>query len=394
MRSRLRLFALVGSLATAIDVGLLLALTPRVGLVLADLVALAAAAVASFFLNRNLTFRRDRTARWVRRPSLFAATALIAGVVDVVLLIVGDGIGLPLIAAKVVAMGAAAVVRWVAYRWILFTEVRQELAERLDRPPPEGEVRVSVVVPAFNEEGMIDATVDAIASELGRELGGGYELLVVDDGSDDRTAEVARSAGARVVRLDRNQGKGAAVRAGVLAASGRSVVFTDADLAYPPSLVVTVVRELEQGWDVVVGSRRHTDTNTLVRARRVRELGGRVINLLTHVVLLGRFRDTQCGLKGFRADVGRTIFERTRIDGFAFDVEVFLIAEQDRLSLTEIPVSVTNRTGSSVRLVGDSLGLISDLFRIRRWAGEGRYRPSTAQAEVLDARVASGGEAA
>ena len=89
--------------------------------------------------------------------------------------------------------------------------------------------------------------------------------------------------------------------------------------------------------------------------------------------------------QGFRADIGKTIFERTRIDGFAFDVEVFLIAEQDRLSLTEVPVEVTNRSVSSVRIVGDTLALLVDLFRIRRWAGSGAYRPNAVQSAVLTA---------
>ena len=133
------------------------------------------------------------------------------------------------------------------------------------------------------------------------------------------------------------------------------------------------------GWDVVVGSRRHEETTTLVRARRLRELGGHAVNWLTHLVLLGHFRDTQCGIKGFRNDIGKAIFGRTTIDGFAFDVEVFLIAEQDRYSLTEVPVRVENRQGSSVRLVRDTVDLLRDLVRIRRAAGKGAYRPNADQ---------------
>ena len=96
-------------------------------------------------------------------------------------------------------------------------------------------------------------------------------------------------------------------------------------------------------------------------------------------MLLGHFRDTQCGIKGFRNDIGKAIFERTTINGFAFDVEVFLIAEQDRYSLTEVPVSVENRQDSSVQLVRDSLRLLRDLLRIRRAAGKGAYRPNSDQ---------------
>jgi putative flippase GtrA len=371
--------------ATAVDVGVLLALSGRGPLLVADAIALVAAALLAYVLNRMLTFRGQPDARWVRRPALFAATAAMAGAIDLVVLGVMAGLGLVLVAAKLVAVLAAACVRWAAYRRILFNEVRRELAERVARPPAPGRYRLSVVVPAFREAELIGASVDAV-----RDAGLGFgvaadelEIIVVDDGSPDATGDAAAAAGARVVTLDANRGKGAAVKAGMLAARGRTVVFTDADLAYAPSLIGEVMRRVEEGWDVVVGSRRHDDANTLVRARRVRELGGRVINALTHVVLLGNFHDTQCGLKGFRGDIARTIFQRTRVDGFAFDVEIFLIAEQDRLSLTEIPVSVTNRAGSSVRIVGDTIGLLVDLVRIRRWAGSGAYLPDDTQLAVL-----------
>ena len=219
------------------------------------------------------------------------------------------------------------------------------------------------------------------------------ETLLVHAGAGgvgSAAIQLGLAAGARVIRLQENRGKGAAVRTGVLSTRGRTVVFTDSDLAYRPELLHQVMIEVEQGWDIVVGSRRHEQTNVLVRARRLRELGGRMVNRLTHLVLLGHFRDTQCGLKGFQADIGRIVFERTRIDGFAFDVELFLIAEQDQLSVREIPVSVENRVGSSVRLLTDFLALVADLFRIRRWAGEGRYQPTLDQRKVLQQRWVEG----
>src|SRR5699024_2520863 len=116
-----------------------------------------------------------------------------------------------------------------------------------------------------------------------------------------------------------------------------------------------LLAKVEDGWDVVVGSREHTETTTLVRARRVRELGGRLINLATHAVLLGAHRDTQCGIKAFRSDVARSLFGRSRIDGFAFDVELFHLAERDRLSVREVPVEVENAERSSVRAVRDGV---------------------------------------
>ncbi|MFV0526522.1 MAG: glycosyltransferase [Acidimicrobiales bacterium] len=391
MRSRLRLFVLVGLAASLVDFGLLLGLAPW-GVVPADLVALAAASLTSYLGNRIITFRGDPAARWVRRPSLFAAVAVVAGLVDLAVVAGLAAVGVPLVAAKTVAVVAAALIRWTAYRRVLFTEVRRELARRRPRPPVTGDVRLTVVIPAYWEGERIGSTVAAVTravTDPDADLTGPrvhpdeVEIIVVDDGSGDETAARAAAAGATVVRQPVNRGKGAAVRAGVLAARGRTVVFTDADLAYPPSLILDVLATVEGGWDVAVGSRRHTETNTLVRARRVRELGGRVINLWTHLVLLGAFHDTQCGIKGFRRDVGVAVFERSRIDGFAFDVELFLMAEQDRLSLTEIPVSVRNRPGSSVSVVGDSLTVLRDLVRIRRWAGAGAYRPNEQQGAVV-----------
>jgi hypothetical protein len=134
-----------------------------------------------------------------------------------------------------------------------------------------------------------------------------------------------------------------------------------------------LVELVEKGWDVVVGSRRHTETTTLVKAKRIREIGGRAINLLTRVVLLGQYRDTQCGLKAFRSDAARLIFSHTMVDGFAFDVEVFHLVERYHLSLTEVPVKVANAETSTVRVVRDALRLVRDLFLVRRWSVEGRY---------------------
>ena len=256
-----------------------------------------------------------------------------------------------------------------------YLRVRSDLDRRRPRPAPSGDYRLSVVVPAFGEEGRIAESVQRLRSELEKvDTGGGIEIIVVDDGSADDTSARARAAGAeQVLRHDHNRGKGAAVRTGVLAARGRTVAFTDADLAYSPDQLEGLLNEVETGWDVVAGSRRHTDTTTLVRARRGREIGGRAINLLTRAVLLGQYRDTQCGLKAFRSDIGRLIFSHSKVDGFAFDVEVFFLVEQYHLSLTEVPVRVENSSRSTVRVVRDAALLVRDLFRIRSWAHNGAY---------------------
>ncbi len=385
MRSRIRKFIAVGLISTALDLGLFVLLADR-GLVRADLIALACAAAFSYLANRFVTFRNQRNARWVAQPVLFLSTAVLAGAIDLAVVVGLDAAGASAVAAKVVAIMLAAGVRWLAYRWILFRRVRRELADRVARGPAPGEVRFSVILPAYNESGRIGDSVEQVIDVVGSKVGSDdLQVVVVDDGSSDDTVAEAEAAGAVVVRQPRNRGKGAAVRAGVLAASGQTIAFTDADLAYPPELLLDMLTEVEDGWDVVVGSRRHDETTTLVQARRVRELGGRIINLFTHMVLLGRFRDTQCGIKAFRADVGKSIFSRTYIDGFGFDVEVFVIAEQDQFSLSEVPVSVRNRAGSSVRLVGDTAALVRDLIRVRHLAGAGAYRNTPTTPQVVAA---------
>ncbi|MFW2383083.1 MAG: glycosyltransferase [Acidimicrobiales bacterium] len=391
MRSRLRRFAAVGAIATVLDIGVLLLIVNRsesTPLWAANIVALAVASTFAYFGNRYFTFGSDDEARWVRQPALFFATATFAAALDTAVLYLLTAVTDELLLAKIPAVAAGAILRWGVYRWILFGRVRRELALKVDRPAPIENHRLSVVVPAFNEGDRIAQTVRTLQASLTPAMDSGkLQILVVDDGSGDDTASQAERAGADVLVQPVNRGKGAAVRAGIIAADGQTVVFTDADLAYPPSAVVDIMREVESGWDVVVGSRRHEDTTTLVKARWFRELGGRFVNWLTHLVLLGHFRDTQCGIKGFRGDIGRVIFERCRIDGFGFDVEVFLIAEQDRLSLTEIPVSVENRKGSTVRLIHDTFTLFADLIKLRRAAGWGWYAPTPAQQQVLDRRA-------
>ncbi len=274
-----------------------------------------------------------------------------------------------------IAVASSALTAVALSRWMRgLSPLRADLIRRRSLEEAPGDVRLTVVVPAFEEEGRIGTTVGRLFADLDTLAAyGGLEVVVVDDGSTDGTAAEAEAAGAKVVVHPENRGKGAAVRSGVLAARGRTVAFTDADLAYAPDQLPGLVELVEQGWDVVVGSRRHTDTTTLVKARRLREVGGRAINLLTRAVLLGQYRDTQCGLKAFRSDVARLIFTHTRVDGFAFDVEVFHLIERYHLSLTEVPVRVENSSRSTVRVARDALRLVRDLFRVRQWSAEGRY---------------------
>ncbi len=376
----LRRFVAVGSVATAIDVVgfVVLASLTTLAFWTADLVAIGVATVFSF-VGHRISGRAPQH-RWYRNVGSYALGTVVATATDVgIVLALTAGWETrdlwPIVGVKALSLGAAGLVRAIVFRQAMFDAVRGDQQSPARRPPVHGDVRLSLVVPAYQEEDGIAQTVSTIEAALGHlRHDGGFELVVVDDGSADATVERAEAAGADVVlRQIPNQGKGAAVRAGVLVARGRCVAFTDADLSYSPDQVLLLLAQVEAGWDVVVGSRRHTETTTLVRAGRLREVGGRVINLLTSVVLLGQYRDTQCGLKAMRRDVANVIFGRSVINGFAFDIEVFHLVERFRLTLVEVPVDVVNSQRSTVRVVRDAFRLIRDLFRIRGVGRTGGY---------------------
>jgi dolichyl-phosphate beta-glucosyltransferase len=360
-------------------------------------VAVALASTVSYVLHRVVTFRSDPYVRWVQVPVAFVGVAVLAAAVDVVvlrLLFAGTGFSSTgaVVEAKLVSLGAATVVRLVGYRGLLLLGMTRARQNRSDRGPSFGELRFSVVVPAYQEADRIGVTVRSVREALAEiDADGGVEVVVVDDGSSDGTPQAALDAGAdQVVVQPDNQGKGAAVRAGTLAARGRTVAFTDADLAYGPDQLLRILAAVESGWDVAIGSRGHPDTVELVPASRLRALGSRAINLLGYAVLLGNFRDTQCGLKGYRADVGRFLFQRVRTDGFAFDIELLHLVERYRLSLVEVPVEVANSSRSTVRVGRDALRLVGDLFKIRHWAATGLYEVEVDEDGTLPEPVATG----
>ena len=376
-----RRFASVGAAVTLLDLGLVLlgARFTDWPLPVVDAVAIVVATFVSYWLHRAISYAAEPARRWYRDLRHYVMAGFLALTADVAvfsILIQGSDHSVrSVVIPKFLGLAAGFLVRLTSYRQTMFRSIRADQNRPRGREAAPGDVRLSLVIPAYFEEDGIAETVAAVDAALGHlRTDGGFELIVVDDGSTDATAERARAAGAdRVIALEQNGGKGGAVRAGVLAARGRTVAFTDADLSYSPDQVLRLLAEVEGGWDVVVGSRKHTETRTLVTARRLREVGGRIVNAFTAFVLLGQYRDTQCGLKAFRSDVGKVIFSHSRIDGFAFDVEVFHLVERYRLTLAEVPVELTNSTRSTVHVVRDTTRLVRDLFRIRSVAHTGGY---------------------
>src|SRR5262249_37202133 len=179
----------------------------------------------------------------------------------------------------------------------------------------------------------------------------------------------------RLVRLPVNRGKGAAVRAGMGAARGAVRVFTDVDLPYALDLLLVIEEYVgRRGFHMVVGDRTLPDSRYGSEINWQRRLASRAFSWFVGKLVTGGFFDTQCGLKGFRADVADQLFKSSRLDGFAFDVEIIYLGLKSRLDIKRIPVHVRNGEGSSVRLVRDSAGMVFDVLKIKPNQMAGRYR--------------------
>ena len=232
---------------------------------------------------------------------------------------------------------------------------------------------LSLVIPAFNEERRLGPTLLAWRAFFA-DQSYSFELLVVDDGSSDRTADVAQSGGARVLQLPLNQGKGAAVRAGMLDAGGRWLGYVDADLNVAPTHVPAALACLERGADVVVGQR---DLAEYAAAEAVpRLLAGGLVQITRRLLVLRTIRDTQCGFKFFRRELARAVFRRAQVRSFAFDIEVLFLARKLGAHIVELPVRTQYRAGSSVDLRKHLGRFVLDIARIRLSDLTGRYSVS------------------
>jgi dolichyl-phosphate beta-glucosyltransferase len=229
---------------------------------------------------------------------------------------------------------------------------------------------LSIVIPAYNEESRLPATLDRILAWVETGAMGIREILIVDDGSSDRTAAVAeefadRYATVRLIRNIGNRGKGYAVRNGMLKAQGEWILYTDADLSAPIEEATTLyTAALAQDAVVAIGSRALNRALVEVHQSPFREYSGRFFNVMMRMVTGLPFHDTQCGFKLYRADAAQAIFPRQQLDGFSFDVEDLYIAARLGLKTIEVPVRWSNVEGTKVSLQ-QGIKSFTDLARIR-----------------------------
>ncbi len=234
---------------------------------------------------------------------------------------------------------------------------------------PDSPIQLSVVIPAYAEEERLRDSLPRIRAHLASQPRP-WEIVVVDDGSPDRTSQVAEEALAgvahTVLRSEPNAGKGASIRRGMLAARGQWVLFSDADLSTPIEEVEKFWPHLEEGAEVVIGSRALRESDLIVRQPWYRETMGRVFNLMVRALVIPGIADTQCGFKMFTRRAADLIFTHQTLDGFAFDVEVLGLARLAGLKICEVPVRWENSPASRVSAVGDSCKMFLDLLRVRR----------------------------
>jgi len=246
-----------------------------------------------------------------------------------------------------------------------------EVSTPLERS--EAEPVLSIVIPAYNEERRIVPSLERIREYL-EKWGEPSEVIVVDDGSRDGTigaveAEIPRYREAgitlRVIGDGVNRGKGASVRTGVLEASGYVVLFTDADLSAPIDEAPKLVDPILAGQAAAVIGSRGLDSKLIgVHQPPVRELAGRLFNLVMRVVTGLPFRDTQCGFKAFRRDAARAVFSRVRIERFGFDVEALYLARKLGYETREVGVVWNNVEGTTVSMLS-GIAAFADPLRVR-----------------------------
>lgn len=239
----------------------------------------------------------------------------------------------------------------------------------IGRESAERRIFLSLIVPAFNEEKRLPDTL-RLVGEYFSETGYEYEIIIVDDGSTDGTINAVknmglRSGNTRLLVNGANRGKGYSVKRGMMAAKGRYVIFSDADLSTPIEETGNLLRCIDGGYDISVASRGMPESDIRVHQPFYREFMGKAFNLFVRLFILKGIKDTQCGFKCFRGEIIREIFERQRMERFSFDVEILYIAKKLGYTIREVPVRWFNEANSRVSILRDSARMLFDLVMIR-----------------------------
>lgn len=241
----------------------------------------------------------------------------------------------------------------------------------------ERKLQLSVIIPAYNEAGRIGPTLTRIDAFLAG-LGISYEIVVVDDGSTDKTRKIVREMAGpipalRLMENGVNRGKGYSVRNGFLDSAGEYVLFSDADLSTPIEELEKFLPEMDRDADIVIGSRAVRGADIVKRQPIHRMLMGKTFNKIVQVLTVRGISDTQCGFKLFRRSTCEAVFRMQRVDRFAFDAELLFLARKRGLVIRELPVRWINSPESKVDIVRDSSRMLADIISVRLDYLTGKY---------------------
>ncbi|MFA6251961.1 MAG: dolichyl-phosphate beta-glucosyltransferase [Candidatus Paceibacterota bacterium] len=225
---------------------------------------------------------------------------------------------------------------------------------------------ISVIIPVYNEEKRIPRTLDGLFSFL-KTNGIEAEVILVNDGSSDNTVKCLKTvtlSNLKIINFAKNKGKGAAVREGALSAIGEIIIFMDADGSTRLEHITEVINFLNTGYDVAIGSRELKESKIIKKQSSFRELLGKTFSIMVKTIGLSHITDTQCGFKGFKKEAAKEIFEISKINRFAFDVEILYIANKLGCKIKEIPVKWENDENSKVDLKNIII-MFFDIIKIR-----------------------------
>lgn len=252
-----------------------------------------------------------------------------------------------------------------------------KIKERKVEIPATFDFDLTIIIPVYNEENRIKTTLLTMADFI-QEENITAEIIVVDDNSHDRTEEIVTKKqktinNLKLLKLERNFGKGYAIKKGIEVAKGKYILFADADNSTPIEEWNKFVPYFKQGFDVIIGSRYLKGSKIKIRQPRYRMVITKIANFLVKVFLLNDIKDTQCGFKAFTHKAAKEIFSLQKVKRFAFDIEVLAIAQNAGYKIKEVPVNWYDSAESKVRLVRDSLVAFKDLVYIKLNLWSGRY---------------------
>lgn len=368
-------YAMVGTVATAVDLGFLYVFVESFELqvVPASISSFLIANITSFFLNKFWTFESQSKNYRKLYIKFFSVSLVGIGITAIMMHLLPAILGIWYMFAKVLTSMIVVFWNFLANKLWTFKLKPKEVDI-----PREFSFEYSIVIPAYNEENRIKSTLLVIDDYI-KSANISAEIIVVSDGSKDKTNEVVNSYIPKIHHLhlesyEKNQGKGFAVKTGINASKGRYILFTDADNSTPIEELENLTNELKkQKSDIAIGSRYLKKSKVVLSQSAFRIWIGRTGNRLIRWFLIDNIMDTQCGFKLFKHKCAKEIFALQKIKRFGFDMEALVVAKSLGYKITEVPVSWYNSVQSRVRPVKDALNTLKELIYIKLNLWGGRY---------------------